>query len=436
MGVQQKIRVAIIGGGPAGLMAAEVLSQGGVQADLYDAMPSVGRKFLLAGVGGMNFTHSEPFEDFLSRYGARIAAIKPLLEAFPPAALRDWSHGLGIETFVGSSGRVFPKDMKAAPLLRAWLHRLREAGVRFHVRHRWLGWPYDSTRASARSGSESFRNESGALRFVTPEGERHVQADAVVLALGGGSWSKLGSDGTWVPLLVQCGVMVSPLLPSNCGFDVAGGWSEHLRSRFAGQPLKTVAVRFTDAAGCSHERKGELILDDTGIEGSLVYALSAPLRDTIAMQGAVTVQLDLAPDKTSARVIAEVVHPRGARSLSSHLQSRAGIRGAKMALLREILSAEQLNDPVKLANAIKSLPLTLAAPRPLDEAISSAGGVCFEALDLQLMLRGLPGVFCAGEMLDWEAPTGGYLLTACFASGRVVGQGALDYLNTHHAATD
>jgi uncharacterized flavoprotein (TIGR03862 family) len=400
-------------------MAAEVLAQGGVQVDLYDAMPSPGRKFLLAGVGGMNITHSEPFDIFLSRYGARTAAIKPLLEAFPPDALRAWIHGLGVETFVGSSGRVFPKDMKAGPLLRAWLHRLREAGVRFHVRHRWLGW-----------------DESGALRFSTLAGEQVVQADAVVLALGGGSWAKLGSDGAWVPLLAQRGIGVAPLLPSNCGFDVAGGWSEHLKSRFAGQPLKTVALRFTDAAGLTHERRGELMLSDSGIEGGLVYALSAPLRDTIAAQGAVTLQLDLAPDKTLERVIAEVAHPRGARSLSSHLQSRAGIRGAKMALLREILSPDQLNDPLKLANAIKSLPLILSASRPLDEAISSAGGVRFEALDENLMLRKLPGVFCAGEMLDWEAPTGGYLLTACFASGRAAGQGALTYLNNHHAATD
>jgi uncharacterized flavoprotein (TIGR03862 family) len=400
-------------------MAAEVLAQGGVQVDLYDAMPSPGRKFLLAGVGGMNITHSEPFDVFLSRYGARTAAIKPLLEAFPPDALRAWIHGLGVETFVGSSGRVFPMDMKAAPLLRAWLHRLREAGVRFHVRHRWLGW-----------------DDSGALRFSTLAGEQAVQADAAVLALGGGSWARLGSDGAWVPLLAQRGIGVAPLLPSNCGFDVAGGWSEHLKSRFAGQPLKTVALRFTDAAGLKHERRGELMLSDSGIEGSLVYALSAPLRDTIAAQGAVTLQLDLAPDKTLARVIAEVAHPRGARSLSSHLQSRAGIRGAKMALLREILSPDQLNDPLKLANAIKSLPLTLVAPRPLDEAISSAGGVRFETLDENLMLRDLPGVFCAGEMLDWEAPTGGYLLTACFASGRTAGRGALTYLNNHHAATD
>ena len=403
--------VAVIGGGPAGLMAAEMLAQGGVQVDLFDAMPSLGRKFLLAGVGGMNITHSDPFDAFVSRYGSRAAAIQPLLEAFSPAALREWSHGLGVETFVGSSGRVFPKDMKAAPLLRAWLHRLRESGVRFHMRHRWLGW-----------------SEDGALRFAAHQGEVAVQADAVVLALGGGSWAKLGSDGAWVPLLAQRGIDVALLVPSNCGFDVAGGWSEHLKSRFAGQPLKTVALRFTDAAGGMHERKGELMLSDTGVEGSLVYALSAPLRDTIAAQGAVTVQLDLAPDKTLERVIAEVAHPRGARSLSSHLQSRAGIKGVKMALLREILSADQLNDPVQLAHAIKSLPITLAAPRPLDEAISSAGGVRFEALDENLMLRDLPGVFCAGEMLDWEAPTGGYLLTACFASGRAAGQGALSYL--------
>ena len=401
------------------MMAAEVLAQGGVQVDLFDSMPSVGRKFLLAGVGGMNITHSELFDAFLLRYGARVTEIKPLLEAFPPAKLCDWIHGLGVETFVGSSGRVFPMDMKAAPLLRAWLHRLRERGVRFHVRHRWLGW-----------------DERDALRFAADGSEFSTKADAVVLALGGGSWAKLGSDGAWLSLLAQRGIGVASLQPSNCGFDVAGGWSEHLRSRFAGQPLKTMALRFTDEAGTIQQRKGELMLSDSGIEGSVVYALSASLRDTIAARGPVAIELDLAPDKSLERIVAEVTHPRGSRSLSSHLQSRAGIKGAKMALLNELLSKAQLNDPFALAHAIKSLPLTLAAPRPLDEAISSAGGVRFDALDENLMLRDLPGVFCAGEMLDWEAPTGGYLLTACFASGRVAGQGALNYLHIHHAATD
>jgi uncharacterized flavoprotein (TIGR03862 family) len=420
---QAASRAVVIGGGPAGLMAAEVLAENGIQVDLHDAMPSVGRKFLLAGVGGMNITHAEPHEAFVARYGKRAAHLGPLLDAFSPGALRDWVHALGIETFVGSSDRVFPKDMKAAPLLRAWLHRLREAGVRFHVRHRWLGWADD-----------------GALRFATPAGEVRIPADAVVLALGGASWPKLGSTGAWVPWLEARGIAVAPLAPANCGFDVAGGWSAHLQARFAGQPLKTVALRFVDAAGHLHERHGELMLSDTGIEGSLVYALSAALRDTIyansAAQGGVTVTLDLLPDKSPQRVLAEVGHPRGSRSLSSHLQSRAGLKGAKVALLHECVPKDTLNDPARLAQAIKSLPLTLAAPRPIDEAISSAGGVRFEALDEHLMLRALHGVFCAGEMMDWEAPTGGYLLTACLASGRAAGQGALNYLKTRHAATD
>ena len=411
--------VAVVGGGPAGLIAAETLAQGGAQVDLYDAMPSVGRKFLLAGIGGMNITHAEPFEIFATRYGVREQALRPLLDSFSPDALRGWIHTLGIETFVGSSGRVFPRDMKAAPLLRAWLHRLREAGVRFHMRHRWLGW-----------------TETGALRFATPAGDLHAEADALVMALGGASWPKLGANGDWVPLLRQRGIDIAPLLPANCGFDVAGGWSAHLRSRFAGQPLKTVALHFADVSGQPHARQGELMLSDTGIEGSLVYALSATLRDAIAARGPVAVNLDLLPDKSPARVLAEVSHPRGSRSLSSHLQSRAGLKGAKMALLYECLAKDALNDPVRLAQAIKSLPLTLAAPRPIEEAISSAGGVRFEALDERLMLRNLPGVFCAGEMLDWEAPTGGYLLTACLASGRAAGQGALEYLMTRHAATD
>jgi len=403
--------VAIIGGGPAGLMAAEALSGSGAQIDLYDTMPSVGRKFLMAGKGGLNLTHSEAREPFLSRYGARRGDIELLLDSFGADDLRAWAAGLGIKTFVGSSGRVFPREMKAAPLLRAWLHRLRQAGVNFHVRHRWLGWEPDVAPASRRQ-----------LLFATPEGDKTIAADAVILALGGGSWAKLGSDGAWVPLLRARGIDIAPLRPANCGFDLA--WSEHFRARFAGQPLKTVVAHYRDGAGQEIHRQGECVITETGIEGSLIYALSAPLRDRIEADGNALLHLDLAPGKSLERVTAEVTHPRGSRSLSSHLQSRVGIAGLKAGLLREVLGAEAYADPAQLAPAIKALPLRLTAPRPLDEAISSAGGVRFEDLDEHLMLRGLPGVFCAGEMLDWEAPTGGYLLTACFASGRAVGLGA------------
>ena len=401
--------VAVIGGGPAGLMAAEVLSQSGVRVEVYDAMPSVGRKFLMAGKGGMNITHSEPLQDFLDRYGARREQIKPMLDAFSPDVLREWIHGLGIDTFVGSSGRVFPADMKAAPLLRAWLHRLRENGVSFHMRHRWTGW-----------------NDAGELCFATPEGERTAGVDAVVLALGGGSWPQLGSNGAWLPLLAQRGVAIAPLRPANCGFDA--GWSEHFRTRFAGHPLKGVVLSFTDAAGVLHRKQGDIMVTATGIEGGLVYALSAFLRDEIAANGSATILLDLAPGKDLERVQAEVAHARGSRSVSSHLQSRVGLKGVQTGLMRECVAAEYFSDPQRLAHAIKALPLKLIAPRPLDEAISSAGGVTFEALDQHLMLRALPGVFCAGEMLDWEAPTGGYLLTACFAGGAVAGAGVLRYL--------
>ena len=409
-------RAAIIGGGPAGLMAAEVLLAGGVQVDLYDAMPSVGRKFLLAGKGGLNITHAEPADKFLLRYGARKAQVAPLLENFGADALRAWVYDLGIDTFVGTSQRVFPKEMKAAPLLRAWLHRLRAAGLRIHVRHRWTGW----NNVDGLHG--------GMLRFATPTGEQIVQADCTVLALGGGSWARLGSDGAWVPLLAERGVPIAPLQPSNCGFEIA--WSEYLRERFAGQPVKAVAATLTDALGVTQRRQGEFVIADYGVEGSLIYALSAPLRDTIAAQGSVMLTLDLAPDKDLTRVLTEVTHPRGSRSLSSHLQGRLGIKGVKAALLREVLSAAEMHDPQRLAATIKALPLRLTATRPLDEAISSAGGVPFESLDEQLMLKALPGMFCAGEMLDWEAPTGGYLLTACFASGRAAGSGALTFLRT------
>lgn len=407
--------VAVIGGGPAGLMAAEVLIEGGlsgtVRVDLYDAMPSVGRKFLMAGKGGMNLTHSEPQEAFLSRYGARREKIAPLLADFGPQALREWARGLGIETIVGSSGRVFPKDMKAAPLLRAWLQRLREAGVHFHMRHAWRGW-----------------DEEGQLLFTTPQGDSSVHADAVVLALGGSSWGKLGSTGKWVPLLEQRGVPIAPLRPANCGFDI--DWSEHFRTRFAGEPVKSVVASFTDGSGVLHRQQGEFVVTATGVEGNLIYALSSRLRDEIEASGTATLHLDLAPDKAGTRLVAELSKPRGSKSLANHLRSRAGIAGVKAGLLREVLPAEELTDPARLAATIKDLPLRLIAARPLDEAISTAGGVRFEALDERSMIRALPGVFCAGEMLDWEAPTGGYLLTACFASGRHAGLGALAWLAT------
>jgi uncharacterized flavoprotein (TIGR03862 family) len=413
-------RVAVVGGGPAGLMAAEVLAGCGVRVDLYDAMPSVGRKFLLAGKGGLNLTHSEPLDAFVGRYGARRAVLEPLVAAFGPDALRAWAQGLGVGTFVGSSGRVFPTDLKAAPLLRTWLARLRAAGVSFHMRHRWLGW-----------------DDAQSLRFAGPRGELLQRVDAVVLALGGGSWARLGSDGAWVPLLEQRGIAVAPLQPSNCGFDIARGdadgvlqpgWSAFFRSRFAGHPLKTVALSLTSADGVAFHQPGEFVVTDGGVEGSLVYAASAAARELIATTGRAVVHIDLQPDRSAQFVQDEVARPRGARSLSTHLKSRLGIDGMKAALLHELLPRDAIADPVRLAAAIKALPLTLVAPRPLDEAISSAGGVRFEALDPALMLRALPGVFCAGEMLDWEAPTGGYLLTACLASGLAAGRGVLDRL--------
>ena len=393
-------------------MAAETLVRGGAHVDVYDSMPSVGRKFLLAGKGGLNLTHSEAFENFLARYGARRDSIAPLLQAFGPDQLVAWVRELGFDVFTGTSGRVFPEGMKAAPLLRAWLRRLREAGVRFHLRHRWLGW-----------------GDDGFLRFDTPQGEIQVQADTVVLAAGGGSWPKMGSDGAWVPFLAERGVAMPPLRPANCGFDVANGWSEHFRMRFAGQPLKSVVLIFTDRNGAAFRRQGEFVVTETGVEGSLVYAASAGIRDEIEANGAATIHLDLLPDREMGRVIREVAHPRGSRSLSSHVQSRTGIKGVKMALLRELVPAGDFADPERLAAAIKALPLQIVAPRPLGEAISTAGGVTFEALDNSLMIRALPGVFCAGEMLDWEAPTGGYLLTACFATGRAAGMGALAWID-------
>lgn len=403
--------VVVVGGGPAGLMAAEVLSQAGVQVDVYDAMPSLGRKFLRAGIGGLNITHSEGYDAFCARYGERRPQLQAILDGLPPEALLAWVHGLGIETFVGSSGRVFPLQMKAAPLLRAWLHRLRQAGVRLHARHRWVGWDAD-----------------GALRLATPNGEIAVRPQATVLALGGGSWPQLGSDGSWQPWLARRGVGVAPLQPANCGFDTE--WSAHLRDRFAGASLKSVALTFTDALGHTEQRQGEMVISAHGVEGGLIYAFSQRLRECINACGSATFTLDLAPGRDAARVLAEVSHPRGSRSLSSHLQSRVGIAGVKAALLHEVLSKEQFADPATLAATIKALPITVRAPRPIAEAISTAGGVRFENLDQNLMLSALPGVFVAGEMMDWEAPTGGYLLTACFATGRAAGQGVLAWLGS------
>jgi uncharacterized flavoprotein (TIGR03862 family) len=401
--------IAVIGGGPAGLMAAETLSSHGVRVELYDAMPSVGRKFLLAGKGGMNLTHSEAFDAFIARYRERASVLEPMLRQFEGLAMREWAEGLGIGTFVGSSGRVFPTDMKAAPLLRVWLKRLREAGVHFHMRHRWLGW-----------------DARGALRFATPDGEHVVEAQATVLALGGGSWARLGSDGAWVPQLASRGIDVAPLQPANCGFELA--WSEHFRTRFAGEPLKAVVASCIDTAGVEHRRQGEFVISAQGVEGSLIYALSSILRERIVRDGHATLTLDLAPGKSLQRVIDEVGQPRGSRSMSSHLQSKVGIAGVKAGLLRELVSKEDFTDARLLGSAIKALPLRLNATRPIDEAISSAGGVRFEGLDAKLMARAVPGVFIAGEMLDWEAPTGGYLLTACFATGRHAALGALSWL--------
>ncbi len=425
--------VAVIGAGPAGLMAADIISAAGHSVVVLDAMPSVGRKFLLAGKGGLNLTHAEPSDQFLTRFGKGRTMVAPWLADFGRAQICAWTSSLGIDTFVGTSGRVFPTDMKAAPLLRAWLHRLRIRGagaqttqqsnqgsVTFKMRHRWTGW-----------------SAQGHLQFDTPSGPQELQAAATVLALGGASWSRLGSNGAWVPLLTERAVDVAPLQPANCGFNIANGWSNHFASRYAGQPFKSVAIECdglpqptSDAAELpGFVRKGEFVATATGVEGSLIYAASSLLRDAIASQGQATFYLDLLPDRSIERVLAEVSHPRGSRSLSSHLKSRLGLDGIKSAILHELVSKADIAQPDKLAAAIKRLPMTVTSARPIDEAISSAGGVALNSLNGQLMLNQLPGVFCAGEMLDWEAPTGGYLISACLASGRWAGLGVVDYLN-------
>ncbi|MBN1666679.1 MAG: TIGR03862 family flavoprotein [Anaerolineales bacterium] len=403
------LKVAVVGGGPAGLMAAEVLSQAGQAVNLFEAKPSVGRKFLVAGKGGLNLTHSEPFEPFLSRYGERAAQLEPYLRAFGPAELRQWAKELGFDTFVGTSGRVFPEGMRAAPLLRAWRLRLEAAGVDFHLRHRWLGWDME-----------------GALRFSTPQGTSMFKPAALVLALGGGSWPQLGSDAAWVPWLKQRGVSIAPLRPANCGFDLH--WSAHFRHRYAGQAVKNVVLTFVAQGGETFQRTGEFLVSAYGVEGSLIYAASAWLRDSLEVTGAAIPYLDLFPQWDRASLLKRLEHPRGSRSWSSYFRRTLGLSGVKASLVWEFVPQSLFDQPEPLVDRLKAMPLPLVAPRPLAEAISTAGGVRFEALDRRLMLRNVPGVFCAGEMLDWEAPTGGYLLTACFATGRAAGQGVLDWL--------
>ncbi|AXF85570.1 Putative thiazole biosynthetic enzyme [Ephemeroptericola cinctiostellae] len=404
--------ITIIGAGPAGLMAAEVLSSQGHAVTVYDAMPSVGRKFLLAGIGGMNITHSESLSGFLSRFQPCSEVLLDSLRAFDNQAVVSWVEGLGLKTFVGSSGRVFPTDMKAAPLLRVWLARLRDAGVRFEMRHRWLGW-----------------NDEGHCVFEQANGRVEVQSAATVLALGGASWPKLGSDAQWCPWLTEKGVSMTPLQASNCGFDVAA-WSQHLIDKWAGRPIKPVTLRIHDAHtdAMLFERQGEMILTATGMEGGLMYAANRCLRDMLNREGVATMKLDLLPQHSFGQVLREVTHPRGSRSMSSHLSSRLGLTGVKTALLFEILSRDDWADLHVLARMIKALPIQLTATRPVAEAISSAGGVSFSSMNAHLMLNQLPGVFCAGEMLDWDAPTGGYLLTACLATGRAAGEGVAAWL--------
>lgn len=402
--------LAIIGGGPAGLMAAQAAVDAGVEVDLYDAMGSVGRKFLLAGKGGLNLTHSDSFETFVSRYRGREEEIRRWLNVFDADALREFARGLGVETFVGSSGRVFPSDLKAAPMMRGWVRRLRASGVRFHMHHRFLGWRAD-----------------GTLRFATATGESAVRAEACVLACGGASWPELGSDGRWCETLRNRSVEVADLQPANCGFDV--GWSAHFRDRHGGAPIKSVRA-WIDAG--TPPLQGEFVISDHGVEGSLIYALAAELRDRIAADGGVILHLDLAPHRSEAQLRDALAMPVKGRSVGEHLRRSSGLDAAKSGLVFEVLPRDAWHDPVRVAATIKHLPLSLLRPRPISEAISSAGGVAFASMDENLMLRQIPGFFCAGEMVDWEAPTGGYLLTACFASGLISGRSAAAWLQSRH----
>ncbi len=401
--------VAVIGAGPAGLMAAEVLACGGARVTVYDAMPSAGRKFLMAGRGGLNLTHSEPLSDFLTRYGAATPRLDASIEAFPPNALREWSAALGQPTFVGSSGRVFPEAFKASPLLRAWLRRLDSMGVQFALRHRWHGW-----------------DEQGGLLFQTQNGELVVDARATVLALGGASWPRLGSDGAWAATLATRGVTLSPLRPANCGFTVA--WSEIFRERFQGQPLKGIALSFG-----AQVVRGEAMITSTGIEGGAIYALSAPLREAVADQGWVSMQVALRPELGVNDLAARLASPRGKASFSNWLRKAAHLSPVAIGLLQEAAFASGVSlsalPAAQLAERINLVPIELNGVAPIARAISTAGGISFDELDADFMIRRLPGVFAAGEMLDWEAPTGGYLLQASFATGAAAGRGALKWVD-------
>jgi uncharacterized flavoprotein (TIGR03862 family) len=392
-------RIAIIGGGPAGLMAAEAASEQGTAVTIFEAMPTAGRKLLMAGKSGLNITHAEEREQFDTRYGSAQGRMQPALDGFSSQAVRDWCASLGVETFVGSSGRVFPKTMKASPLLRAWLRRLGERGVSLKTRHRWMGFDGD------------------ALVFDAPDGRITERFDATVLALGGASWPELGSDAAWVPWLVERGVLVRPFRPANCGFEV--NWSPVFADRFAGEPVKAV-IATSDAGSLA----GEFVVNAWGIEGSLVYAHSAALRDRLERDGSAELRLDLAPGRTEERLARDLARQPAKASFSNRLRKGAGLDGVKLALVRELVRDAAALDPVRLAHAIKNLHLPLRRTRSLEEAISSAGGIDWADLDDSLMLKSMPGIFAAGEMLDWEAPTGGYLLTACLATGRLAGIGA------------
>tara|TARA_B100000242_G_scaffold258961_2_gene203512 strand:+ start:2492 stop:3790 length:1299 start_codon:yes stop_codon:yes gene_type:complete len=407
-------KVAIIGAGPAGLMAAEVLAAKGCSVEIYERKPSMARKFLLAGRGGLNLTHSEDLQNFIRRYGDKAEVLRPMIADFPPDALRDWAHGLGQNTFVGSSGRVFPESFKASPLLRAWMARLRDYGVIFHLNHCWKGW-----------------DEDGHLVFDGPDGCVKKQARATLLALGGASWPRLGSDGSWVDILKQYGVMAAPLQASNCGFHV--GWSDLFRQRFAGQPLKSIAVTFQD-----QRVPGEAMIDEKGIEGGAIYALSSALRKQVNQQGYADLYVDLKPGLNREEVVQRLQVPRGRLSFSNYLKKYLNLSPIAINFIMENSDRKQLGSytPGRLADVIKSCPLRVHAPFSLDRAISSAGGVRFDMVDDHLMLQAMPGVFVAGEMLDWEAPTGGYLLQASFATGVAAAKGIYTFLHDNDGDGD